>query len=242
MDELCRIPTLPGTPDAAGVIIERLRYRVFPRPKPKFKTTIDARALLGEDAEVLVETRLAPDAVQLRFEISLANGSLHDTLDLDRAPGMRARVLNRVVRDAAGAEVRAHTARFGGAPYHLPATTYPETMTPFIMRGQPRDKIRRSLYCWTNDGFCARVYYEYRGLKKVSLKDGTQHRAHEVWMYPDLNDWIAMGAALTRLAKPLLPRYTMWYEADELQRLLRFEGPYGPPGAPEVIVELAGEA
>lgn len=244
MEEPCAPPALPGAADAAGVQTEVLRYRVFPRPKPKFKTTIDPRDLFGPsgESEVQVETRRGPTEVELRIAIDLAGSTLTDVLTLDLSPGMVARHLHRQVRGPDGAMVRDHQAAFRAPPYKLPLTTYPEVMSPFLMRGQPKtDKVRRSLYCWTNDGFCARVYYENRGLKSVTLRDGTRAKGHEVWMYPDLNDWIAMGKALTRLAKPLLPRYTMWFEPDELQRLLRFEGPYGPPGAPEVVVELLGE-
>ena len=60
-----------------------------------------------------------------------------------------------------------------------------------------------------------------------------------VWMYPDLNDWIAMGSMVTRLVKPLLPRYDIWFEVSSPHRVLRFEGPYGPPGAAEIVLELA---
>jgi hypothetical protein len=59
-------------------------------------------------------------------------------------------------------------------------------------------------------------------------------------MYPDLNDWVPLGAVLTRLAKPLLPKYHMWYERKSPYKLARFEGPYGPPGAPELVLELSG--
>lgn len=244
MEEPCAPPTLPGAPDAAGVRHETLRYRVFPRPKPKFKTTIDPHALFGPTGEsaVQVTTHRGPRTVELDISIDLAGSTLTDRLSLDLEPGMVARQLHRTVVGPAGQTVRDHQVLFREPPYPLPRTTYPEVMSPFLMRGQPKDKVRRSLYCWTNDGFCARVYYECRGLKAIVLRDGRRAQAHEVWMYPDLNDWIAMGAALTRLAKPLLPRYTMWFEPDEMQRLLRFEGPYGPPGAPEVVVELQGEA
>ena len=243
MDQPCAAPTLPGTPDAAGVIEECLEYRVFPRPKPKFKATLDAQTLFGAGGEtpVRVTTRLAPGEVRLTIETELQGVALCDVLDLDRTPGMVARRLHRSARTATGELTREHLVMFQAPPYALPKTTYPEVMSPFLMRGEPRQKGRRSLYCWTNDGFCARVYYEDRGVKSVRMKDGATQHAQEVWMYPDLNDWIAMGGAVTRLAKPLLPRYTMWYGTDELQRLIRFEGPYGPPGAPEVIVELVGE-
>lgn len=245
MENPCAVPTLPGAPSADGVCEERLRYRVFPRPKHKFKTTLDATALFAGGAgetQVLVTTRLEPANVRLTVSSELQGVALCDVLDLDRTPGMVARRLYRTARTAEGVLTREHTVLFQAPPYVLPKTTYPEVLTPFLMRGQPRQKGRRSLYCWTNDGFCARVYYEDRGVKSVRLKDGSSQRAHEVWMYPDLNDWIAMGGAVTRLAKPMLPRYTMWYGTDELQRLVRFEGPYGPPGAPEVILELIAEA
>ncbi len=59
-------------------------------------------------------------------------------------------------------------------------------------------------------------------------------------MYPDLNDWVKLGSLLTRLAKPFLPKYHMWFAAQKNgpHHLVRFEGPYGPPGAPEIVLEL----
>ncbi len=47
-------------------------------------------------------------------------------------------------------------------------------------------------------------------------------------------------AVLETLAKPLLPKYRMWFEVAKPNRVVRFEGPYGPPGAPEIVLELAG--
>jgi hypothetical protein len=44
---------------------------------------------------------------------------------------------------------------------------------------------------------------------------------------------------LNSLAKPLLPKYRMWFESATARRVVRFEGPYGPPGAPEIVLELA---
>jgi hypothetical protein len=44
---------------------------------------------------------------------------------------------------------------------------------------------------------------------------------------------------ITKLAKPLLPRYDMWFETVPPYRVARFEGPFGPPGAPEIVLELA---
>jgi hypothetical protein len=106
------------------------------------------------------------------------------------------------------------------------------------MRGQPFDGARRALYAWTSDRFVARVYYESRGKKEITVPAG-RIAATEVWMYPDLNDWVPLGTVLTKMAKPFLPRYEMWFESAPPHRLVRFEGSYGPPGAPEVILELA---
>ena len=58
-------------------------------------------------------------------------------------------------------------------------------------------------------------------------------------MYSDLNDWVSLGAIVTKLARPLLPKYRMWFDAEAPHGVLKFEGPYGPPGAPEIVLELA---
>ena len=73
---------------------------------------------------------------------------------------------------------------------------------------------------------------------EITVPAGRRH-VFEYIMYPDLNDWVTMGSVLTRLAKPFLPKYRMWFEASAPYRLLRFVGPYGPPGAPEIVLELA---
>ena len=49
-----------------------------------------------------------------------------------------------------------------------------------------------------------------------------------------INDGVKLPSILSKLAKPFLPKYHMWFA----EKLVRFEGPYGPPGAPEIILEL----
>lgn len=36
----------------------------------------------------------------------------------------------------------------------------------------------------------------------------------------------------------MMPQYHLWFEPGAPNRIVRFEGPYGPPGAPELIMEL----
>ena len=95
----------------------------------------------------------------------------------------------------------------------------------------------RSVYAWINDRFIAKVYVEVDGRRSITT-NGRTHETIEVIMYPDLNDWIPLGAMLTRMVKPFVPKYRMWYAKQAPHRLIRFEGPYGPPGAPEIVLEL----
>jgi hypothetical protein len=118
----------------------------------------------------------------------------------------------------------------------LPQATYPEVALPFLLAWMPHDGERRSVYAWINDRFIAKVYVEVERRTSISL-GARSHDVVELVMYPDLNDWVPMGALLTRLAKPFLPKYHMWYERPAPHRLMRFEGPYGPPGAPELVLE-----
>jgi hypothetical protein len=150
-----------------------------------------------------------------------------------RDGGIVASTLRHTVGDA-----RQNLVELLKTPWPLPATTYPETLIPFLLRGQPRDGARRAMYAWTSDRFVARVYYESRATKVLDLPAG-RIEATEVWMYPDLNDWVKLGGVLTKMVKPFLPRYEMWFETQPPHRLVRFEGSYGPPGAPEIILELA---
>lgn len=78
---------------------------------------------------------------------------------------------------------------------------------------------------------------ETKGETKVQLPGGTW-RAVELVLYPDLNDCVRVGSTLARLAKSMMPQYRWWFKLGSPNRILRFEGAYGPPGAPELIMEL----
>lgn len=235
------IPKLEGTPDADGWVEEVARYRVRPRPKPKFRSVLAPSTLFGSGhGEAEMRMRVRPDAAdgERVYEVigeQRLNGitvAEHFSC-VKRGGGLVAERLERSVGDG-----RSELVTFDGGPFPWPAPTYPEVMLPFVMRGVPHDGERRPLYSWTNDRFVARVYVEARGSAKGVEVPAGKLDAIECWMYPDLNDWIALGRVVTRLAKPLLPRYDIHFEAAAPHRVVRFEGPYGPPGAPEVILEL----
>ena len=241
MDELFRLPVLNGAEEVDGWSEETTRYRITPRPKSKFKTVLKPAELFGPDGgRFEVTTRVRPsaaeseDTLEVRATVELPEVKIEERfIGVREGVGVRASTLDRTV-----GESRTEKVNFIGSPFPLPRTSYPEVLLPFLMRAQPRDGGVRAAYSWTNDRFVARVYYERRKRKTLELPAG-RFEADEVWMYPDLNDWIALGGLLTKLAKPLLPRYTMWFETGASNRVLRFEGPFGPPGAPEIVIELA---
>ena len=242
MDLPFALPRLTGAPDAEGYVTEKLRFRVKPRPQPKFKTILDARALFsGGTGEVEAETRVRAAASEgtpaLLLDIAQRISGIEARDRFVGHPhrgGVRSARLERQMGSSRREEVD-----FTAGPFVWPQATYPEVLLPFLMRGQRWDQGVRAAYSWTSDRFVARVYYESRGEVSIDVPAGT-FRAHHVWMYPDLNDWIALGSVVTKLAKPLLPRYDLWFESAAPHRPVRFEGSYGPPGAPEIVLELAG--
>lgn len=235
------LPRLNGSPAADGSVEETMRFRIRPRPSPKFKTVLDPRILFAQgDGESIVKTRVLPNAREgesaLFVEVDQRLGQLSLTdhfVGNKSGAGIRAARLTRRVGTSRHEDVD-----FTQGPFAWPQATYPEVLLPFVMRGQAWDQGIRAAYAWTADRFVARVYYESRGEVTVDVPAG-KIKAHHVWMYPDLNDWVALGSVITKLAKPLLPRYDLWFESAAPHRVVRYEGAYGPPGAPEVVLELA---
>ncbi|MFO0726164.1 MAG: hypothetical protein U1E65_20440 [Myxococcota bacterium] len=238
MEALFALPPIAGSPTPDGFREETSVYRVTPRPKPKFHTVIDPRRVFGETPGTYTVTTRVRDAghgeTALELVSMLKAGTLEveDRFDCVWRGGLHPGKLSRTIGGA-----RQEHADFVESPYPFPPATYPDVLIPFLMRGQPRDGQRRTLCAWTSDRFIARVYYESRDRKTLHVPLG-HIAATEVWMYPDLNDWVSLGSVLTKLAKPLLPRYEMWFEDALPHRVVRFEGSYGPPGAPEVLLEL----
>ncbi|MGE0789227.1 MAG: hypothetical protein AB7S26_26370 [Sandaracinaceae bacterium] len=235
------LPRLHGEPDAEGWIEEVAHYRVSPREKPKFQSILPTATLFAKGSGYAkIRMRSRPTALDgdRAYEVIGEQRLGHIVVDehltcIHRRGGIVAERLERTIGTA-----RHETVQFDGGPFPWPHATYPEVLLPFLMRGVPLDGERRALYSWTNDRFVARVYIEARGGKKPIQLPAGRIDAIECWMYPDLNDWVSLGQVLTRLAKPLLPRYDIFFEAAPPHRVVRYEGPYGPPGAIEVLLEL----
>lgn len=234
-------PTLVALPppNALGTV----HYAVKPREKRSFHTVLDASKLLDSSRRTRVELAGDDRELVLRMEHPLALGRLLEEVALTRTPdGLVAKSFRREAYDVAGALVRQELVPdFRQDTIALPTALYPEVALPFILGWFPHDGKRRCVYAWINDRFVARMYVEGNGRSTLQTESGPRD-AVELVMYPDLNDWVHLGSVLSRLAKPFLPKYRMWVAPAAPHRLLRFEGPYGPPGAPEIILEIASES
>lgn len=213
------------------------RYRLKPRPKRAFHTILDANKLLVPGSKGSLTFRHVDEGrIELATKYEVSAGSLEESFIMRKTPaGLESERLERIMVDPDGQQMRnelvCFDANLGVAP-----NTYPEVLLP-LMLGWPAAQRTRAFYSWINDRFVSRVYVETKGETTVSLPGGTK-KATELVLYPDLNDFVRVGSTVARLAKPLMPQYHLWFEREAPNRVLRFEGPYGPPGAPELIMEL----
>jgi len=236
---MSRTTNVPSPPADFGGAFE---YSLRPREKRAFHTVLDAHTILAGSANPVSKVRYSEEGghVVLSMDHPIADGRMREEVRLARHAhgGLVAASLSREVLDGDGRMVRQELVPdFRHDKLGLPAATYPEVALPFLLGWMPHDSERRSVYAWINDRFIAKVYVEVEGRTTLRL-GGAAREVVEVVMYPDLNDWVHLGAVLTRLAKPFLPKYHMWYERKAPYRLVRFEGPYGPPGAPELVLEI----
>ena len=217
---------------------QTLRYRTRPRSKRSFNTVLDAAELLAEGSTTKATLAASNGSVSLRVAIELRRGTMEDHVEHDQ--GMSIRRLERRVAGVDGGPSREEIVDFTSTTHAIPKCTYVDVSAPFLLGGQPFDGKSRAIYTWICDRFIAKVYYESRGKKTIEVPAG-RFESHEVVMYPDLNDWVSLPSIITKLSKPFLPKYHMWYETAAPHRLVLFEGPHGPPGAPEIVLELAGQ-
>jgi len=226
---------------------EVARFSVRPREHRAFHTALDASDLFTSKApaEVTWSERDLHVHMPVVFGVrgvppsaDPPTGHFEERCTFDVAP-LRPSSFERTLRE--GERVLRHEhADFGSVVPKLPEATYPETMLPFLLRAHPLDGERRSLHAWICDRFVAKVYYEV-AKKHVDVRvPAGKFETTEVIMYPDINDWVKLGSVVTKLIRPFLPKYHMWFahDASGRHKLVRFEGSYGPPGAPEIILEL----
>jgi len=218
------------------------RYAIRPREKRAFHSILEAKHVVDTDPARGSVVELTQDADGVLFVANqpILRGQIEERIMFSRGSGgLLTKSMSRRMLDKEGRCLREEgVAEFHHPAMPLPEAAYPEVALPFCLGWLPLDGKRRSVYAWINDRFVAKVYVESAGRSRLTLPIGARD-AVEVIFYPDLNDWIALGSVLTRLAKPFIPKYYMWVEPEAPYRLLRFEGPYGPPGAPEITLELA---
>lgn len=235
MTALAHIPAPPA--GFAGTA----RYAIRPRDKRDYNGVLDAKKVLAGMAshESVVTLRDDAGAVVLETDHPMFTGRLREEIRYTKTgSGLIAESLTREIADDDGTVVRREAVpTYLHAKIGMPAEMYPEVALPFILGWLPLDS-RKSLYAWINDRFVAKLYVESAGRETIAAPIGKRETV-KVIMYPDLNDWISLGSVLTRLAKPFIPKYRMWFDATAPHRLVRFEGPYGPPGAPEIVLELS---
>jgi len=215
----------------------KTEYRLTPRPKRAFHTILDANKLLDEGSRGSLAFRHVDEAhIELATEYEVAAGRIEESFILRKTPrGLQSERLERRMFDTNGKQGRKEEVDFN-ANLGVAPNTYPEVLLP-LMLGWPSPQRTRAFYSWINDRFVSRVYVETKGEARLHLPGGTKH-AIEMVLYPDLNDFVRVGSTMARLAKPIMPKYHLWFEPGSPNRIVRFEGPYGPPGAPELIMEL----
>ena len=229
-------PTPLSNPFAEGS--EVARFSVRPRENRAFHTSLDASDLFtSKDPATITWVRDGATG-KLEVHMPVASGKFDEQCTFDTTPHLRPAMFERSLR-ADDRVMRHEKADFASIVPKLPRATYPETMLPFLLRGHPLDSERRSLYAWICDRFVAKVYYEVHKKRALVQVPAGKFEATEVVMYPDINDWVHLGGIITKMIKPFLPKYHMWFvqRPTGLHELVRFEGPYGPPGAPEIVLE-----
>lgn len=221
---------------------ETARFTVKPREHRAFHTALDASDLFTSKEPATITWSRDGERGELAVHMPVSSGEFDETCAFDLAPRVRPTAFVRSLREGAsgGRTLREERAEFASAIPKLPEDTFPETMLPFLLRAHPLDNERRALHAWICDRFVAKVYYEVAKKNARVRVPAGEFEAHEIVMYPDINDWVKLGSVVTKLIKPFLPKYHMWFapNASGPHKLVRFEGSYGPPGAPEIVLEL----
>lgn len=214
---------------------ESLSYRLRPREKRSFRTPLDANDLFVVDGASTVGWTDVDGTLVLDVKVEMKRGRIEERVE--HSKDMTLKRLERRIFSTGGERSREEIVEFAANTHKLPDNTYVDTAAPFVLSGMPWDGKARSIYLWICDRFVAKVYYESKGNQTTTVPAG-RFDTTEVLLYPDLNDWVPLPGVITKLSKPFLPKYHMWYERTS-RRLVRFEGSLGPPGAPEVVIELA---
>ncbi|MGC2278008.1 MAG: hypothetical protein WA571_18485, partial [Candidatus Binatus sp.] len=144
---------------------------------------------------------------------------------------------------SSGAMVRKHLIFFRKAAFpndpdkELPADLYGADMTlgALLPRLLPQGSDEASFHVMDFSGEVSEMTIQRDGMTTVAL-GGDDARA----IHAKLDPIIDIPLLLRPLAYFFVPSFDAYFDADSSHRLLKFEGPLGPPGAPNATM-LADE-
>ncbi len=188
------------------------------------------KRVIGPDGEKIIMTRELTDR---NFGTS--------TLVLEFKPKgdrLRQTRLVREITKFSGEKALTYELNFDNLSKAYPEDTYALEVRTFLFRGL--DMTRKSKFrynWWTSEKAVVPWYIKPKSIRKIAVPAGT-FNCYEIEMYIDIAGFVNRGGYLNKIVNPFMPDFSMYFDVTPPHHFVHYKGPIGPPGSPEVNLDL----
>ncbi len=167
-------------------------------------------------------------------------GSFIVTIEFKEKDGrlQQIRSLKEIIKFS-GEKVLVHDVDFEGLGKTIPEDSYTGEIMTFLFKGlnmTPKSKF--SYHWWASDRSVFPMHLKVKKPKEITTSSGT-HRCYPIELSPmNIAEFLNKGDYLNTIITPFLPDTIMYFDANPPHHFVYYKGSFGPPGSPEVVLEL----
>ena len=167
-------------------------------------------------------------------------GSYVVTLEFKVKDGrlQQTRALREIIKFS-GEKVIYHDVDFEGLGETIPEDSYTAEVMTFLFKGltmTPKSKF--SYHWWASDRSVFRMRLKVKKPKEITTSTGTYRFCPIELSPPNIAEFLNKGDYLNTIINPFLPDTIMYFDANPPHHFIYYKGSFGPPGSPEVNLEL----
>jgi len=192
-----------------------------------------------EEQTTMLITREGRDYYEIREDVTLMNNQhVVATTLVEIGEYLRPISYNRMRRNPQGESIERWEFHFDDPSWNYTDDTYCMSSISLVFRSFIAQGSKEgSFHLWMSDQSVVRMRLRRMNKERVIIALG-EFTCVKIRMVLDVQSVMPLGKVLALLVQPFMPEFYFWLWEQEPYPVMRAEGALGPPGAPQMLMEV----
>jgi hypothetical protein len=194
---------------------------------------------LYEEQTTMMITREGKEYYEIREDVRLMNNQhVTTTTLLEIGEYLKPISYNRLRRSPRGKPIERWEFHFDNPSWNYTDDTYCMSAVSLVFRSFiAQGSKESSFHLWMSDRSVVRMRLKRIHKERIRIALG-EFTCVKIRMVLDVQSVMPVGKILALLVQPFMPEFYFWLWEEEPYPVLKAEGALGPPGAPQMLMEV----